>query len=101
MLTNVKGVKEPWAIITDELPALNTLWQSALQFRIKELFLTSEFGVFELQVFCIGFAQALERLDPIAAIALLDGSTQGIAVHLDGWRSPALGRRLYLFTASV
>ncbi len=27
VLANVKGVKEPWAVITDEEPSLQTLWQ--------------------------------------------------------------------------
>lgn len=29
VLANVKGVKEPWAVITDEEPTLQTLWQYA------------------------------------------------------------------------
>ena len=41
-LANVKGTKEPWAIITDEDPTLQTLWQYALKFRIEELFLDSK-----------------------------------------------------------
>ncbi|MGV2829375.1 hypothetical protein [Myxosarcina sp. GI1(2024)] len=38
-MANVKGVKEPWAVITDEEPSLQTLWQYALRFGIEELFL--------------------------------------------------------------
>lgn len=37
VLASVKGVKEPWAVITDEPPTLQTLWQYALRFRVEEL----------------------------------------------------------------
>ena len=43
------GVKEPWAVITDEPPNLQTLWQYALRFRVEELFLDSKSGCFELE----------------------------------------------------
>lgn len=42
-----KGVKEHWAVITDESPTLQTLWQYALRFRVEELFLDSKSGMFE------------------------------------------------------
>ncbi len=42
VLANVKGAREPWAVITDEDPTLQTLWQYALRFRIEELFLDSK-----------------------------------------------------------
>ncbi|MDY6939000.1 MAG: hypothetical protein SWY16_15175 [Cyanobacteriota bacterium] len=48
VLANVKGVKEPWAVITDETPSLKTLWQYGLRFRVEELFLDSKSGAFEL-----------------------------------------------------
>ncbi len=38
VLATVKGVKEPWAVITNETPTLETLWQYALRFRVEELF---------------------------------------------------------------
>lgn len=38
VLATPKGVKEPWAVITDEPPTLQTLWQYALRFRVEELF---------------------------------------------------------------
>ncbi len=41
VLANVRGVKEPWAVITDENPSLQTLWQYGLRFRVEELFLDS------------------------------------------------------------
>jgi len=46
ILANVRGVQEPWAVITDENPSLQTLWQYGLRFRIEELFLDSKSGVF-------------------------------------------------------
>ena len=49
VLANVKGVKETWAVITDEEPSLQTLWQYALRFRIEELFLDSKSGAFQLE----------------------------------------------------
>ncbi len=49
VLANVKGVKEPWAVITDEEPSLKTLWQYGLRFRVEELFLDSKSGAFQLE----------------------------------------------------
>ena len=46
VLANVKGVKEPWAVISDEEPTLQTLWQYGLRFRVEELFLDSIGGCF-------------------------------------------------------
>lgn len=86
VLATVKGVKEPWAVITDESPSLQTLWQYALRFRIEELFLDSKSGAFELEHSHIRSAAALERLYLVAAVALLYGTTQGLAVQLKGWR---------------
>jgi hypothetical protein len=75
------------AVITDEPPSLKTLWQYALRFRVEELFLDLESGVFELEASGIRSAQALERLYLVAAIAILYGTTQGMAVQLDGLRT--------------
>ena len=86
VLATVKGVKEPWAVITDESPTLKTLWQYALRFRIEELFLDSKSGAFELEDSRINSAEALERLYLVAAVALLYGTTQGMAVQLAGLR---------------
>ncbi|WP_293112592.1 transposase [Moorena sp. SIO4G3] len=47
VLANVKGVKEPWAVMTDETPSLKTLWQYGLRFRVEELFLDSKSGAKE------------------------------------------------------
>jgi hypothetical protein len=87
LLVNVKGVKEPWAVITNEPPSLNTLWQYALRFRVEEFFLDSKSGVFALEVSGIRSAQALERPYLVATVAILYGTTQGMAMQLDGLRT--------------
>ena len=86
VLATVKGVKEPWAVITDESPTLKTLWQYALRFRVEELFLDSKSGAFELEDSRINSAEALRSLYLVAAVALLYGTTQGLAVQLAGLR---------------
>lgn len=87
VLANVKGVKEPWAVITDEEPTLQTLWQYALRFRIEELFLDSKSGVFQMEESKIRDRKALERLYLVVALALLFATSQGMAVQLAGLRS--------------
>lgn len=87
VLARVKGAKEPWAVITDEPPSLNTLWQYALRFRVEELFLDSKSGAFHLQDSRIRSASSLDRLYLVAAVALLYATTQGMAVQLAGLRS--------------
>lgn len=62
VLATVKGAKESWAVITDETPSLQTLWQYALRFRVEELFLDSKSGAFELEdsrLRCLGCTQTL------------------------------------------
>lgn len=86
VLASVKGVKEPWAVITDEPPSLQTLWQYALRFRVEELFLDSKSGAFELEDSRLRSVDALERLYLVAAIALLYGTTHGMAVQIAGLR---------------
>ena len=71
VLANVKGVKEPWAVITDEEPSRATLWQYGLRFRVEELFLDSKSGAFKLEESRIRSAQAWERLYLVVALALL------------------------------
>jgi hypothetical protein len=71
VLANVKGVKEPWAVITDEEPSLQTLWQYGLRFRVEELFLDSKSGAFQLEESRIRDCQSLERLYLVVALALL------------------------------
>ena len=87
VVANVKGVKDLWAVITDEAPCLDTLWQYGLRFRIEELFLDSKSGAFQLEASAIRSAPALERLYLVAAIAILYGTTQGMAVQRNGLRT--------------
>jgi Transposase DDE domain len=86
VIATVQGAKESWAVVTDEPPTLQTLWQYALRFRIEELFLDSKSGVFQLADSRLRSAAALERLYLVAAIALLFATTQGMAVQLAGLR---------------
>ncbi len=87
VLANVRGVKEPWAVITDENPSLQTLWQYGLRFRIEELFLDSKSGVFQLEDSKIRHAKALERLYLIVALALLFATCHGMTLQLKGLRT--------------
>ena len=86
VLATVPGAKDSWAVITDESPSLQTLWQYALRFRVEELFLDSKSGAFELEDSRIRSAEALERLYLVAAFALLYSTTQGMAVQCQGLR---------------
>lgn len=86
VLATVKGAKESWAVVTDEPPTLQTLWQYALRFRVEELFLDSKSGAFELGDSRLRSTDALERLYLVAAIGLLYATTQGMAVQLAGLR---------------
>lgn len=83
----VQGAKESWAVITDEPPSLQTLWQYALRFRVEELFLDSKSGAFELEDSRLRSEDALERLYLIAAIAILFATSQGMAVQVAQLRS--------------
>ena len=87
VLANVKGVKEPWTVITDENPSLETLWQYGLRFRVEELFLDSKSGVFQLEDSKIRHAKALERLYLIVALALLFATCHGMTLQLKGLRT--------------
>ncbi|MGB5635005.1 MAG: transposase [Waterburya sp.] len=87
VLANVKGVKEPWAVITDEEPSLQTLWQYGLRFRVEELFLDSKSGAFKLEESRIRDPKSLERLYLVVALALLFATTQGMAVQIQGLRT--------------
>lgn len=86
VLAYPKGVYEPWAVITNESPSLQTLWHYALRFRVEELFLDSKSGAFELEDSRIRSTQALERLYLVAAVALLYSTSQGVAVQIAGLR---------------
>ena len=86
VLATVQGAKESWAVITDEPPTLQTLWQYALRFRVEELFLDSKSGAFELEDSRLRSVAALARLYLVAAIAILYATTQGMAVQVAGLR---------------
>ena len=86
VLANVKGVREPWAVITDEEPSLQTLWQYGLRFRVEELFLDSKSGAFQLEESKIRARYALERLYLVVALALLFATVHGMAVQVKGLR---------------
>ena len=87
VLANVKGVREPWVVITDENPSLQTLWQYGLRFRVEELFLDSKSGVFQLEESKIRNSKALERLYLIVALALLFATCHGLTLQLKGLRT--------------
>ena len=87
VLANVQGVKEPWAVITDEEPSLQTLWQYGLRFRVEELFLDSKSGAFQLEESKIRDRQSLERLYLVAAVALLFATAHGMTIQLNGLRT--------------
>ena len=81
-----KSSKEPWAVITDENPSLQTLWQYGLRFRVEELFLDSKSGVFQLEDSKIRNCKALERLYLVVALALLLATCHGMTLQLKGLR---------------
>lgn len=81
VLATFIGAKESWAVITDEPPSLQTLWQYALRFRVEELFLDSKSGAFQLEDSRLRSTDAVERLYLVAAVALLYATTQGMAVQ--------------------
>lgn len=80
------GVAEPWVVMTDEAPSLNTLWQYGLRFRVEELFLDSQSGVFGLADSRLRDLQKLNRLYLVVAVAILYGTLMGTTVQLSGLR---------------
>lgn len=87
VLASVRGVKEPWAVITDEQPSLETLWQYGLRFRVEELFLDSKSGAFQLEESKIRTTKSLERLYLVVALAILFATSQGMSVQIKGLRT--------------
>ena len=81
-----KGTTEPWVVITDESPSLNTLWQYGLRFRVEELFLDSKSGVFGLADSRLRDPYQLSRLYLVVAVAILYGTVSGTTVQLSGLR---------------
>ena len=90
-----RASKNRIAVITDETPSLQILWQYGLRFRVEELFLDSKRGAFQLEESRIRAPRsgslrdrfALERLYLVVALALLFATSQGMAVQLAGLRT--------------
>ena len=80
------GVKESWAVITNETPTLQTLWQYGFRFCIEELFLDSKSGAFGLVDSRIRTPQQLNRLYLVVAVAILYSTLQGLNIQLSGLR---------------
>lgn len=86
VLARLPGAKEPWVVLTDEPPSLDILWRYGLRFSIEEMFLDSKSGAFGLCESKIRSAAALERLYLVVAVAMLWGTTTGMAVQMAGVR---------------
>ena len=87
VVATVKGAKESWAVITDEVPSLQTLWNYSSRFCVEELFLDSKSGAFGLEDSRLRHPDALKRLYLIAAVALLYATTTGMTVQISGLRT--------------
>ena len=87
VLATVSGAKDSWAVITDEVPSLQTLWNYSSRFCVEELFLDSKSGAFELEDSRLRHTEALKRLYLIAAVALLYATTTGMTVQISGLRT--------------
>lgn len=85
VLATVKGLKESWVAIADEIPSLNTLCQYALRFRVEELFLDSKSGAFKERRFSPAFCRSLGT-SILGCCCGSPGITQGMAVPLAGLR---------------
>ena len=86
VLAYPEQVSEPWAVITDETPTLQTLWQYGLRFRVEELFLDSKSGIFGLADSRLRDVQKLNHLYLIVAVAILYSTMMGTTVQLSGLR---------------
>ncbi len=91
VLATVKGAKDSWAVITDEVPSLQTLWNYSSRFCVEELFLDSKSGAFGLEDSRLRHTDALKRLYLIAAVALLYATTTGMTVQITGLRTTVVG----------
>lgn len=87
VLATVKGAKDSWAVITDEVPSLQTLWNYSLRFCVEELFLDSKSGAFGLEDSRLRHTDALNRLYLIAAVTILYASTTGMTIQIAGLRT--------------
>ena len=87
VLATVKGAKDSWAVITDEVPSLQTLYQYSSRFCVEELFLDSKSSAFGLEDSRLRHPDALKRLYLIAAIGILYATTTGMVVSITGLRT--------------
>jgi hypothetical protein len=87
VLATVKGAKDSWAVITDEVPSLQTLWNYSSRFCVEELFLDSKSGAFGLADSRLRHTDVLKRLYLIAAVSILYATTTGMTVQLSGLRT--------------
>ena len=87
VLATVKGAKDSWAVITDEVPSLQTLSHYSSRFCVEELFLDSKSGAFGLEDSRLRHTHTLKRLYLIAAVALLYATTIGMTVTINGLRT--------------
>jgi hypothetical protein len=83
-LASVPGVKDNWAIITDEPLSLEIFWQYGLRFRTEHLFLDCKSGVFQWEDTGLRSADRLERLYLVIAITILFATLTGMAVEKIG-----------------
>ena len=86
ILANSPGVEEPWAVLTDEAPTLQTLWDDGLRFQTEELFLDDKSGCFPLESSRLRTAAALERLYLVVALALFHETGMGMTVWVSELR---------------
>ena len=100
VLATVKGAKDSWAVITDEVPSLQTLSHYSSRFCVEELFLDSKSGAFGLEDSRLRHTGALKRLYLIAAVALLYATTTGITVTITGLRTTVDPNRATWFKLS-
>ena len=87
VVATVKGAKDSWAVITDEVPSLQTLCNYSSRFCVEELFLDSKSGAFGLEDSRLRHPDALKRLYLIAAVAILYATTTGMTVQITGLRT--------------
>jgi hypothetical protein len=87
VLATVTGAKDSWAVITDEIPSLQTLRHYSLRFCVEELFLDSKSGAFGLSDSRLRNVDAIKRLYLIVAVALLYATTTGLTVQIAGLRT--------------
>lgn len=85
-LANLSTAEEPWAVITDEIPSLQSFVHYGKRFDTEELYLDSKSGAFELEDSRLDEAEHLERLYLVAAVGILFSTLQGMAVQFAGLR---------------